>query len=137
MSKYRTQSIEARVTWLGLPKGEEMPELDALQKTNLLFKFLTGEAIPDGIHGCPSPRLSKRKAWSIIWLLQEYPGLHLLPDHITICDNCGDLFDEDKEGLSISDCAKDYGMTAKANFKSYCGYCDDLFNQYRRKDYDK
>jgi len=94
--------------------------------------------MPDGIHGCPSPKLSKRKAWSVIWLLSVHPDLadiSSMPDHVEICDDCGAIYDTNAEGCycgDASDC-KEYGVNAKAKWKHLCGGCFED-RRYDRRD---
>lgn len=62
------------------------------------YNFLQGN-IPSSIHlghGHKS-KLSEKKAFSIIWYLQEH--FPLLPDSIERCSNCGGLFDTYTGGL--------------------------------------
>ena len=76
------------------------------------FAFLQGTA-PANIHfghGC-MPKLSRKKAFSIIYYLQEH--LPVFPDHIEACWHCGTLFNTEEEGL--------YWETKG---RHYCGSCD-------------
>jgi len=76
------------------------------------FEFLKGTA-PDGIkmgHG-HQPKLSPKKAFSIIWYLQEH--MRVLPDRIDQCWRCGGLFDSWREGLYW-----------ESKGRNYCGSCD-------------
>jgi len=62
------------------------------------LEFLQGNP-PDSIHLVRghAPKLSKKKAWSIVWYLQEH--FPILPDSIEMCYNCGSIFDSDEEGV--------------------------------------
>lgn len=85
-----------------------------LEWVNEFYKFLQGE-IPEtiSIGKGHKPKMSVKKAWSIIWYLQEH--FPLLPDHINKCDNCDELFDCWSEGI--------YWETKG---KHYCGCCQHL-----------
>lgn len=71
---------------------------DDLEWIEEFFNFLQGD-IPKSIHLLRGhrPKMSGKKAMAIIWYLQEH--FPIFPDHIERCDNCGDLFDSDYEGL--------------------------------------
>jgi hypothetical protein len=86
-----------------------------LEKVQELYRFLTGEEIPKAIHFIRGnvPKMSKNKAFSIIYYLQEH--LPLLPDHIEKCSVCGDLFDDQETGIYW-----------ESKGKHYCGSCDYL-----------
>jgi len=81
-----------------LLKNNENKELSDLEWIEEFYEFLQGE-IPEGIHLLRGhkPQLSQKKAFAIIWYLQEH--FSILPDHIERCDNCGSLFDQDGEGI--------------------------------------
>lgn len=85
------------------------------------YKFLQGE-IPEeiSIGRGHQPKLTDKKANTIIWYLQEH--LRILPAHIERCDTCGSLFDSWSEGI--------YWETKG---KHYCGGCDYLVP----KNYDR
>lgn len=77
-----------------------------LERIEELYEFLQGN-VPEGMHmKCP-PRLSKRKAFRIIYFLQEHMGL--LPDNIERCISCDELFDTHNEGIDLrcDDCRRD------------------------------
>jgi hypothetical protein len=59
------------------------------------------------------PKMSAKKAMSIIWYLQEH--FPVIPDHIERCNNCDELFDSWSEGI--------YWETKQ---KHYCGGCEYL-----------
>ena len=65
-----------------------------------LYQFLQGTC-PKGIYVKHPPRLSERKAFSVIWFLQEH--LRVLPDNIERCCRCGDLFDVNRESGTYRD----------------------------------
>lgn len=86
-----------------------------IEKIQEFYRFLTGEKIPETIslgHG-HNPKMSKNKAFSIIWYLQEH--LSIFPDTIEKCAACGELFDTDSEGIYWD-----------AKGKHYCGGCSDI-----------
>ncbi len=85
-----------------------------IQRIEEFYNFLQGE-IPEEIHlfRGHKPKLSPKKAFSIIWYLQEH--FPLLPDHIERCDNCGNLFD--------TDCG---GIYWESKGKHFCDACEYL-----------
>lgn len=85
-----------------------------VDKLTEFFSFLTGKEIPKQIFLIRGhkPKMSDKKAMSIIWYLQEH--LSVFPDHIERCDSCGELFDRYDEGI--------YWETKG---KNYCGGCCD------------
>jgi hypothetical protein len=97
-----------------LLKNNSHREDSDLEKIDEFFRFLTGK-VPDQISLTRghAPKMSKKKAFTIIWYLQEH--LSIFPDHIDKCDNCGELFDSDSEGIYWETKGKDY-----------CGGCSDL-----------
>ncbi len=75
------------------------------------YQFLQG-VVPKGIHyrrGCV-PKLSKKKAFAIIYYLQEH--FPLIPDHMEVCWWCGDIFDSGE------------GLYWETKGRYYCGGCD-------------
>jgi hypothetical protein len=66
-----------------------------LEKVEELYRFLQGDEI-EGIHCKSMPRLSQRKAFSVIYFLQEH--MNLVPDRFECCVRCGDLYDDHSEG---------------------------------------
>lgn len=90
-------------------------------KVDELFKYLTDEKIPEGVCVKSRPKLSRNKAWNLIWFLQEVT--HCLPDHIERCDFCGQLYDSQSEGYCLDD---QYDLNGKTLPKKYWGsYCGD------------
>jgi len=81
------------------------------------YSFLLGD-VPEGIHlgHGHRPKLSRKKALTIIWYLQEH--FPILPDHIEECWYCGSIFDVYCEGL--------YWETKG---RHYCGSCTHLVPQ--------
>jgi hypothetical protein len=99
---------------INLLKNNDKRTDSDLEWVDEFYRFLQGE-IPDGISLSRGykPKLSPKKAFAIIWYLQEqFP---VIPDNINRCDNCGDLFDGNSEGL--------YWETKG---KHYCGGCNHL-----------
>jgi hypothetical protein len=86
---------------------------DDLEWINEFYEFLKGD-IPEGIkigkHS--NPKITPKKAFTIIWYLQEH--LRILPDHIEKCSCCNDLYDTHSEGIY---------WESKGKF--YCGTCED------------
>lgn len=103
-------------------RGEKMKPSNNCDEGNMsdlelveeLYDFLTGEC-PDCIHLARGhqPKLSQKKAFAIIWYLQEH--LRVLPDNIERCDNCGNLYD--------SHCG---GLYWETKCKHYCDGCIHL-----------
>lgn len=75
------------------------------------YNFLQGKS-PDGISigKGHKPAMTDKKAYSIIWYLQEH--FPVFPDNIERCSICSELYDTDCEGL--------YWETKG---KHYCGNC--------------
>ncbi|HDY67378.1 MAG TPA: hypothetical protein ENH85_06290 [Candidatus Scalindua sp.] len=94
--------------------SEGKKEWTDLEWMDEFYKFLQGK-IPDRITitGGHQPKLNDKKAFTIIWYLQEH--FRILPAHIEKCANCKYLFDIDVEGI--------YWETKG---KHYCGGCDSL-----------
>ena len=59
------------------------------------------------------PKMSHKKAFSIIYYLQEV--LPVFPETIEMCSNCNDLYDSDSEGIFW-----------ESKGKHYCGGCENL-----------
>ena len=85
-----------------------------LQWLNEFYAFLQGET-PAGIRFTRGhkPEMSAKKAFSIIWYLQEH--FPVFPANIEICNNCDRLFDYDMGGIY---------WESKGKF--FCGVCDHL-----------
>lgn len=77
------------------------------------YEFLKGEKLPKEIQIMRGhqPKMSAKKAFTIIWYLQEH--FCVLPDTIEKCDVCDKLYNTNEEGL--------YWETKG---KHYCGSCD-------------
>lgn len=74
-----------------------MSEHVTIEQVREFYDMLTGAAIPDNIRlGRSAPRLSQRKAFSVIWFLQEQTGI--IPDIYERCDKCGSIYDSEQEG---------------------------------------
>lgn len=86
-----------------------------LDKLNEFYEFLQGKSMPDGIKigRGHKPKMSAKKAFSIIWYLQEH--LSVFPAQIEQCSVCGDLYDSYSSGI--------YWETKG---KHFCGACDHL-----------
>lgn len=76
------------------------------------FEFLQGKQ-PEGmcISTAHAPRLSPKKAFSIIWYLQEH--MRVLPSNIEKCWSCGNLYNSNAEGLYW-----------ESKGRHYCGSCE-------------
>ena len=80
-------------------KDLEKADCGDLEKMEELYNFLMGKKIPAEIKigkHC-QPKLTPKKAFTVIWFLQEY--FAVLPISIELCDNCHDLFDSDNCGM--------------------------------------
>ena len=69
-----------------------------LEKTDELMDMLTGESLPYDMLMSDQPQLTRARAFSVIWYLQEH--LHIIPDHYEMC-TCGNLFDAHCSGHVI------------------------------------
>lgn len=101
-------------------KKKEDRFLNMRDKLTVLYEFLKGEKLPEGVL-CKMPKLSANKAFSVIWFLQEI--MRCLPDSIAQCDGCKELFDTDSEGFILDD---QYELKGKTLPKKYWGHwcCD-------------
>lgn len=81
-----------------------------LEKTRELYDLLIGRSIPDGFHLGNPPKLSPKKAFTVIYMLQE--RYHVIPDHFEQCCECKQIFDDWAEGIH----------SEKAG-KHWCGSC--------------
>ena len=95
-------------------KNNDKKNWDDLRLIEEFYKFLQGDA-PDEISFSRGyqPKLSHKKAFSIIYYLQEH--FPVLPDHIEQCWNCGGLFDTNCSGLYW-----------ESKFRHYCDSCMHL-----------
>jgi hypothetical protein len=83
--------------------GEQKPV--TIERVEELFSFLQGNAV-DGVTCKSMPRLSSRKAFSVIYFLQEH--MDLIPDHFEVCTTCRCLFDTEQEGRFIERTCRHY-----------------------------
>ena len=74
-----------------------MTEEITVEQTQELYDYLTGKSQPDNFRMKRLPNLSDKKAFQVIWFIQEH--LRIIPDHYEQCFNCKILFDDSKEGL--------------------------------------
>ena len=88
-------------------KSTHRADWDDEQWLTEFFDFLQGQQ-PEEIRitKTHAPRLSAKKAFSIIWYLQEH--MRILPSRIERCWSCGELFDQDSEGLYWQSKGRDY-----------------------------
>ncbi len=91
---------------------KQYTDLDWLREFN---DFLKGESIPEGMSICRghAPKLSAKKANTIIWYLQEH--FPVFPSTIEMCNRCEGLFDSASEGIYW-----------EIKGKHYCGGCDHV-----------
>ena len=106
---------------INLIKNDEHREIEDVEWIQEFFDFLQGE-VPEKIYFKRGyvPKLSPKKAFSIIYYLQE--KLPVFPDYIEQCWYCGRLFDTDTEGLYW-----------ESKNRHYCGSCD----HYVPQNYDR
>lgn len=85
------------------------------------YEFLQGKSIPEGFYLTHKPKLTAKKAFTIIYLMQEY--LHILPKSFEKCDGCDYLFDTECEGFYLDE---NYKLNGKTLPKKYWGHwCDN------------
>lgn len=103
-----------------ISEHQEDSYISNLDKVTELYEFLTGIAIPKDILA-KSPKLSRKKAFTVIWFLQEQT--HCLPDYIEQCRECGGLYDSEREGYCLDD---QYDLNGKELPKKYWGcFCNN------------
>ncbi len=78
-----------------------------LEQVDEFYRFLQGE-LPKEIEMKTRPKLSERKAFHVIWYLQEH--LRIFPDKFERCCRCGVLYDIREQGFIERD-------------RPYCGSC--------------
>lgn len=98
---------------INFSKDLAKPDCSDLEKIQELYDFLMGEKVPEEISiskHC-QPKLTPKKAFAVIWFLQEY--FSVLPVNIELCDECHELFDTDnsgaydeKTGKSLCECCR-------------------------------
>jgi hypothetical protein len=67
-----------------------------IEQVQEFYDYLKGEFMPNEFI-IESQKLSKNKAQSILYILQEY--FHIMPNTFEICENCDNLFDTGNEGF--------------------------------------
>ena len=91
-----SQSVSLTEAWERFPRKEITPaEGLTLEHIKALYEFLQGKPA-EGVYIKPAPKLSSRKAFGVIYFLQEYLGI--IPDKFERCCSCGDLYDADFGG---------------------------------------
>ncbi len=83
---------------IALLKNNDKREWDDLEWVEEFYSFLQGE-MPDKIQIARghAPKMSAKKAMTIIWYLQEH--FPILPSTIEKCSNCDGLFNTNSSGL--------------------------------------
>lgn len=90
-------------------------------KIEEFYMFLQGISVPEGFSLSHKPKMSAKKAFTVIYILQEH--LHILPDCFEKCDGCNNLFDADREGFILDD---QYEVCGRTLAKKYWGHwCDN------------
>ncbi len=98
-----------------------MAEEEMFSLVEEFYDFLQGISVPEGYNLKHKPKLTAEKAFTVIYVLQEY--LHILPDSIEKCDKCDCLFDSCSEGYILDD---QHGLNGKVLLKKYWGfYCEE------------
>jgi hypothetical protein len=92
-----------------LLKNNEQKDLTDVEWVTLFYEFLQNK------------RLSKKKAFSIIYYLQEH--LCVLPDHIEQCNVCGELYDSYAQGHH-----------SELTGKNYCSESCEPYHLYEREE---
>jgi len=97
-----------------LIKDNENRNLSDLELVTEFYNFLQG-VVPENISigNGHKPKMSEKKAYSIIWYLQEH--FSILPDNIEQCSVCKSLYDHNSEGIHWA-----------TKGKNFCGACDYL-----------
>lgn len=102
-----------------LLKNNDKRDWSDLQWVNEFYNFLQGK-LPKGVEMKNPPKLSKKKAFSVIWFLQEkFP---VIPDQIECCSACGELYDSYSQGHH-----------SELTGKFYCGESCEPPNLYERE----
>jgi len=60
------------------------------------FEFLQGNYVPPDWDLKAPPKMSKQRAFKIIYYLQEVLGI--IPDKFEMCKTCGAIYDSENEG---------------------------------------
>jgi hypothetical protein len=81
---------------MGSSNGEIRLENIGEEKIQELFRFLAYGEVPEDIFIKRPPKLGPKKAFSVIYYLQEQTGV--LPDNWELCKTCKEPFDSEKEG---------------------------------------
>ena len=71
---------------------QERTELEIVEE---FHAFLMG-LLPEGVVVPKKPKMSVRRAFSVIWFLQAVS--RLVPDHFELCDQCKRIYDSDDDG---------------------------------------
>lgn len=82
---------------------------DPLEVVQELHAFLQGR-LPASVSMTKPPKLSAKKAFEVIWFLQEVSGL--VSSNFELCGYCGYIYDSDSEGHS----SEENGQ--------FCGSCE-------------
>lgn len=86
-----------------------------LDQVRELYTFLRGTG-PEGFRLPKRPRLGKRAAFTVIYVLQE--RFRLIPDNIEQCDVCLELFDEHEGGCYDSKTGKQLCVSCEPHYSS-------------------
>lgn len=91
-----SQSVCLAEAWKRFPQKKITPaEGLTLEHVKALYEFLQGKPVK-GVYIKPAPKLSSRRAFDVIYFLQEYLGI--IPDIFDRCCSCGDMYNSEAEG---------------------------------------
>jgi hypothetical protein len=112
-------------TEIKLLRNNDNKDWSDLEWIDEFYRFLQGD--------CPKtiklgrghqPKLSRKKAFAIIWYLQEH--FPVFPDNVEQCSLCGELFDSDSDGDYSALEGKYYCGGCEYDAETdYCDYCGD------------
>lgn len=71
--------------------------IPSLEQISEFYEYLQGKSIPNGFSLSGQPKLTAKKAYQIIYVLQE--GMRIIPDTYEQCWSCKNLFDTHCGGL--------------------------------------
>lgn len=94
-----------------------------LEKVDEFYQFLQGKSVPDGFTLQSKIKMTPKKAFTIIYILQEFMGA--FPDTYEQCQGCLYLYDSDNEGINIDDQWVISGTSKPAQKKYWGNWCDD------------
>lgn len=88
-------------------------ELTDVESVDKFHSFLMGGKPPEGFVLKQRPKLTARKAFAIIYVLQEH--FHAIPDSFEMCSHCTRIYDSEREG-----------HYSEQHPHHWCGNCEHL-----------